>query len=60
VELIIKGLEPWAAPTHYFNFGEAPADASRFYSAETYERLREVRRRIDPDGLIAGKHPIAG
>jgi FAD/FMN-containing dehydrogenase len=33
-------------------------DAASFYPEETYGRLREVRSRIDPDGLMRANHVI--
>ena len=33
-------------------------DAASFYSEETYRRLREIRSRIDPDGLMRANHEI--
>jgi FAD/FMN-containing dehydrogenase len=33
-------------------------DASSFYPKETYRRLRAVRERVDPDGLMRANHEI--
>jgi FAD/FMN-containing dehydrogenase len=43
----------------YPNFVEEPADASAFFDAETWARLREVKAEYDPDDLFRGNHHIA-
>ena len=42
----------------YFNFSERPTELSELFDAETLERLREVKRRYDPDDVIRGNHAI--
>jgi FAD/FMN-containing dehydrogenase len=34
-------------------------DAGSFYPEDTYRRLREIRSRVDPDGLMRANHVIA-
>ena len=43
---------------HYPNFVEHPADASRFFDESTWERLRQVKRTVDPGDLFRGNHHI--
>ncbi len=43
----------------YSNFAERAVDAASFYPEETYRRLREIRSRVDPDGLLRANHEIA-
>ncbi len=43
---------------HYPNFVEEPADASAFFDADTWRRLREVKATWDPDDLFRGNHHI--
>ncbi len=53
-------LAPWATEREYLNFAEVPGrEPSRLWEAETYARLRAVKRAIDPDGVIVSNHPIA-
>ena len=52
-----RAVEPWSAG-HYPNFVEAPADASRFFDAATWQRLRAAKAKYDPDGLFRGNHRI--
>jgi FAD/FMN-containing dehydrogenase len=42
----------------YPNFVEEQADASGFFAPHVWDRLREVKRRYDPDDLFAGNHHI--
>ena len=42
----------------YLNFEEDPADASSFYPADTYRRLRAVKADVDPDELFRANHAI--
>ena len=43
---------------HYPNFVEEPADASSFFDADTWSRLREVKALYDPQDLFKGNHYI--
>ena len=42
----------------YPNFVEEPADASAFFDAETWARLRQVKALYDPEDLFQGNHHI--
>jgi FAD/FMN-containing dehydrogenase len=42
----------------YPNFVEEPADASAFFDADTWRRLREVKAAYDPEDLFKGNHHI--
>ena len=55
----MKALEPWSTESGYFNFCDRARGIEKIFSAETLERLREVKREYDPDGLIAGNHNIS-
>jgi hypothetical protein len=55
------GIDAATAPHHvgrYTNFVESPADASGFYDAERWVRLREIKALYDPADLIRGNHHI--
>jgi FAD/FMN-containing dehydrogenase len=58
---LVEAAQPHAAG-HYPNFVEEPADASTFFDAETWERLRDVKALYDPQDLFKGNHylPPAG
>jgi hypothetical protein len=42
----------------YPNFVMQPADTSRFFDADTWTRLRQVKASYDPSDLFKGNHPI--
>jgi hypothetical protein len=58
VDGIRDALAPWADALDYSNFREVKTDASRFYSAETLQRLRAVKNRYDPDRVIRTSHEL--
>jgi FAD/FMN-containing dehydrogenase len=43
---------------YYPNFVEEPADASAFFDAATWARLRAVKAAYDPDDRFRGNHHI--
>jgi FAD/FMN-containing dehydrogenase len=43
---------------YYPNFVEEPADASAFFDAETWTRLRAVKAAYDPENVFVGNHYI--
>jgi hypothetical protein len=52
-------MEPWSADGGYFNFAERPCDVDALLPAETCSRLREVKDRWDPDGVIIANHALS-
>jgi hypothetical protein len=52
-------MEPWSAEGGYFNFAERPCDVDALLPPDTCDRLAEVKRRWDPDGLIRANHAVA-
>jgi FAD/FMN-containing dehydrogenase len=58
VEDVHRILGPWDFGRRYMNFTEVPVDADQLYPSETAHRLRELRARYDPDGLLQANHPI--
>ena len=42
----------------YPNFVEEPADASAFFDAQTWARLRDVKAMYDPSDLFKGNHHV--
>jgi FAD/FMN-containing dehydrogenase len=52
-------MAPYEGGREYLNFAEQKGlDASRFYEADTYERLRSVKGIYDPDEVFRANHPI--
>jgi FAD/FMN-containing dehydrogenase len=61
VHAALAELERAVLPWHvgdYPNFVERPVDASRFFDAATWRRLRAVKADYDPDDLFRGNHHI--
>jgi FAD/FMN-containing dehydrogenase len=54
---LVEAAHPHRAG-HYPNFVEEPADASAFFDAGTWRRLREVKAVYDPQDLFKGNHHI--
>jgi hypothetical protein len=59
LELLRRALAPVDTGRQYLNFTEHETDPARFYTAETYERLRAVKARVDGGSLFRANHPIA-
>src|SRR3954451_18196358 len=55
---LMEAMRRYGYGRNYSNFAERPVDAASFYSEETYGRLRQIRSRIDPDGLMRANHEI--
>ena len=61
VRAYLEALDRAVAPYHigdYANFVMKPTDASRFFDADTWSRLRQVKARHDPSDLFKGNHHI--
>jgi hypothetical protein len=56
---LMAAMSEFGSGRAYSNFAERAVDASSFYAEETYRRLREIRSRVDPEGLLRANHEIA-
>lgn len=57
----LAGMDEALAPHragHYPNFVERPSDASGFFDAATWGRLRSVKAAYDPGDLVKGNHHV--
>ena len=54
-----EALEPWASERRYLNFNERAGDTAVGFGEEGYGRLRQVKAKVDPDGLFQSNHEIA-
>jgi hypothetical protein len=52
-------MQPWAVEGGYLNFAERPGDMDEILPPDTCARLREIKRRVDPDAMIRANHPIS-
>jgi hypothetical protein len=57
LESIDRALLPYRVGD-YPNFVEEPAEASAFFDADTWARLRQVKALYDPSDLFKGNHHI--
>jgi hypothetical protein len=57
LEVLYAALDPYRVGD-YPNFVEEPADASAFFDADTWARLREIKAAYDADDLFKGNHHI--
>ncbi|WP_448006273.1 FAD-binding oxidoreductase [Agromyces bauzanensis] len=55
---LLSRVEPWRAELDYLNFAEHTRPAARLFG-DRLERLRDVKRRHDPTGVIRSNHPVA-
>jgi hypothetical protein len=51
-------MAPWRADGGYFNFAERSCGIDAILPSHTHERLLEVKRHWDPDGLISANHEL--
>jgi FAD binding domain len=51
-------MAPWKADGGYFNFAERSCGIDAILPADTHERLLEVKRRWDPEGIISANHEL--
>jgi hypothetical protein len=58
IDLLMGTLAPWHAERKYPNFAECGADASDFYPAKVFDRLRRIKAHYDPEDRIGSNHPI--
>ncbi|HEX3433974.1 MAG TPA: FAD-binding oxidoreductase [Solirubrobacteraceae bacterium] len=56
---LAEAMSPWTAEGGYFNFAERTCEIDAILPAQTHERLLQVKRRWDPDGLIRANHELA-
>ena len=55
---VAAAVRPWAAPGSYLNFAERPVDVEAAFDPDSWQRLVQLRRSIDPDGVWAAAHPV--
>jgi FAD/FMN-containing dehydrogenase len=55
---VIEKLAPWDSGRRYLNFAETRVDPRTIFPEQSYERLREVKGRYDPQGVFVANHAI--
>src|SRR3954451_5442911 len=56
---LMEAMRRYGHGRSYSNFAEQRVDPASFFAQDTYRRLREVRSRVDPDGLMRANHVIS-
>jgi FAD/FMN-containing dehydrogenase len=59
LDFVAAALAPYDNGRQYLNFTEKHTDPARFYEPDVFQRLRAVKRRVDPNELFRANHPIA-
>ncbi|GAA2027857.1 FAD-binding oxidoreductase [Agromyces tropicus] len=57
---VAAALSPWSTGGAFLNFADREVAVASAFGADDWERLVEVRREVDPDGVFAAAHPIEG
>ncbi len=55
---MIGSLGEYSRDRIYTNFQQAPGDTSRAFDTASWQRLQEIRRRVDPTGVLQSNHEI--
>jgi Berberine and berberine like len=55
---LLNAMTPWASRQMYLNVAASRRDPESFWPPEAYERLRRIKRQVDPDDLIRSNHSI--
>ena len=56
--VVDAAVAPFDSGERYLNFVERPGDTRVGFPAAHHARLRAVRERVDPDGVLLANHPI--
>ncbi|HEX6603201.1 MAG TPA: FAD-binding oxidoreductase [Solirubrobacterales bacterium] len=58
-EKLCQTMGPWSSSRCYLNFVERVAvETAGAYGPETFERLKQIRSEVDPDGMFQSNHPL--
>ncbi|WP_068400074.1 FAD-binding oxidoreductase [Kribbia dieselivorans] len=58
VERVLEMLAPFEARWLFLNLADRPVDVSRAFTPPTWQRLRQVKAAVDPDGMFLANHAI--
>jgi hypothetical protein len=59
LDALDSALLSWASEGGYLNFADQAGDLDQIFAPETCDRLGEIKRRWDPDGLIRANHELS-
>jgi FAD/FMN-containing dehydrogenase len=60
VQRVNAVMSEWGDGRRFMNFADAPADTGTMFDPEVFRRLREIRDRVDPDGVLRPNHALPG
>ena len=55
---VLASLRPWDSGRRYLNFAESQVDPRTIYPPEGFDRLREIKRRYDPENVFSANHDV--
>jgi hypothetical protein len=55
---VVGAVAPWGRERTFLGFAEIPTDMQAMFEPDAYQRLGEIRSRVDPEGLLLANHPI--
>jgi FAD/FMN-containing dehydrogenase len=58
MDTVARALEQWDSGVKFANFADVPVDPRMCYPPESFDRLRQVKARYDPDELFWANPPI--
>jgi FAD/FMN-containing dehydrogenase len=53
-----RAVAPWHASYNYYNSTDTPAPAQAVLPPDSYQRLKQIKARNDPDDAIISAHPV--
>jgi FAD/FMN-containing dehydrogenase len=59
LEKLEETMKPWAADGGYYNFVESSRDVDAILPPDVCDRLRDVKRRYDPENRIVANHMVS-
>jgi FAD/FMN-containing dehydrogenase/enamine deaminase RidA (YjgF/YER057c/UK114 family) len=54
----VRVMAPWSEGRTFLNLTEHAVDPSTAYPVHTWQRLRAIRRSVDPQGVFLASHPV--
>jgi hypothetical protein len=58
LDRIEEAMAPWGTDGAYFNFSDRPRQVDSILPADVCSRLREVKRKWDPDNRVVANHAL--
>jgi FAD/FMN-containing dehydrogenase len=59
LDSLVAAMEPWTGGGGFLNFAERPCDLDAILPPDTCARLRDIKRRVDPNSMIRANHLVS-